>query len=565
VGPTAAARARLSRDRTGWALVACAVVLAGRVAAGAPVGAPITGGAPTTAFPAVGALLAGDDPTAARTDCSGTLIGCRTFLTAAHCLCPATGAECQGGAAPSPNGRLVYFAHAGFVPIEHIAIHPDFAFPVADLAVVRLAGVVTAIAPAPLNAAGAPPFGTPATIVGFGWQTPSAADTGLKRAGAVSTAPCAGGISDATSICWEFRGTGANTCQGDSGGPLFVDSGTGPVLAGTTSGGFSPNCLPKDHSYDTNVAVYRDWIASAAAGDLATSACGGIPPVDTPGTIATGFTDGLGPARPFALESVGVAPGTAELRVALAGIESPLTDFDLYVRGGAAPAADAVDCVATGPGQYGFCRITNPAAGSWFLRVERVRGEGLFQLVATTVGGEASICGNGLREPGERCDGVDRGTCTTGCDASCSCIECSGTDLDVLQIQAAPRLFVQAKLGDATGTYTQVDPATAGVTIELIDATHGVPIVIPPRDPRWVLVNPRRGRYRWRGGAGSPVRKLEFRARRKVPNEWAILLTGRNVPGAETLDYQTLIVRVRIGSRCAERRFHVESTPRLPR
>jgi hypothetical protein len=119
----------------------------------------------------------------------------------------------------------------------------------------------------------------------------------------------------------EFRGTGANTCQGDSGGPLFVDLGSGSVLAGTTSGGFSVNCLPNDHSYDANLVVYRDWIAAAAAGDLGTSGCGGIPPVDTPGAIATEFTGELGPARPFALESVGVAPGTAELRVALLEIE----------------------------------------------------------------------------------------------------------------------------------------------------------------------------------------------------------------------------------------------------
>jgi hypothetical protein len=532
------------------ALVACAVVVAGRMAAGAPVSAPITGGAPTNAFPAVGALLVGDDPTTARTDCSGTLVGCRTFVTAAHCLCPATGAECQGDAAPSPTGRVVYFAHAGFVPLESIAIHPDFDFPVADVAVVRLADVVTAIPPARVNDVATPPLGTPGTIVGFGWQTASAHDTGLKRAGSVSTAPCAGGISNATSVCWEFRGTGANTCQGDSGGPLFVDLGTGPVLAGTTSGGFAVNCQANDNSYDANLLVYRDWIATAAAGDL--------------GAIATGFTSDLGAARPFALESIGVAPGTSELRVALQGIESALTDFDLHVRGGAPPTADEVDCVATGPGQYGFCRITDPAAGSWYLRVERVRGEGFFQLVATTIGGESSVCGNGFREPGERCDGADRGTCTTGCDAACGCVECSGTDLDVLQIQAAPRMFVQAKLGDATGTYTQVDPATAGVDVELIDATHTVPILIPPRDPRWVLVNPRKGRYRWRGDPGSAVRKLEFRTRKKKPNEWTILLTGKNVPGADTIDYQTLVVRVRIGSRCAERRFHAESVPRLP-
>ena len=513
----------------------------------------------------MGALLAGGDPTSARTDCTGTLVGCQTFLTAAHCVCPGTGAACQGAAAPTPAGRTVYFAHAGFVPIESITVHPDYDFPVADLAVIRLAAPVTAIAPARVNDVGTPPFGTSGAIVGFGWQTAAARDTGVKRVGSVSTAPCAGGISNATSVCWDYRGIGANTCQGDSGGPLLLDLGTGPVVAGTTSGGFSSNCVATDHSYDANLFVYRDWIAGAAAGDLGTSGCGGIPAVDTPGAIATAFTGDLGTVRPFALESVGVSPGTAELRVALQGSESPGTDFDLYVRGGAAPAAGEFECGADGTGQFGFCRIMDPAAGSWFLRAERVRGEGVFQVVATTIGGEPSVCGNGLREPGERCDGADAGTCTTGCDASCGCVVCSTTDLDVFQIQLTPRVFVQATLGDGTGTYTAVDPASGGVTIELIDATHGVPIVIPPRDPRWVVVNPRRGRYRWKGGPASPVRKLEFRTRRKQPTEWTILLTGKNLPGTSTIDYQTLIVRVRLGPRCAERRFHVENTPAIPR
>jgi hypothetical protein len=142
---------------------------------------------------------------------------------------------------------------------------------------------------------------------------------------------------------------------------------------------------------------------------------------------------------------------------------------------------------------------------------------------------------------------------------------CSTTDLDVPEVVVAPRLFVQATIGDGTGTYTAVDPASAGVTIELIDDTHAVPIVVPPRDPRWILVNPRRGKYRWRGGAGSPVKKLEFRIRKKAPTEFAIRLQGRNLPGASGLDYQSLIVRVLLGTRCAERRFHSEAEPAFPR
>lgn len=562
MGRAAPARTRLSRS---CAVVAALLVLATAARAQHPIAAPIVGGATTTDFPAVGALLAGADPATAITNCSAVLLGCRTVLTAAHCVCGATGADCQGANAPSPGGALVFFAHAGFVPIERIDVHPSYVFPVADVALLHLAADATAIAPMRPNDVGTPPFSTAGTIVGFGWQNHVDHDTGIKRVGAITTAPCTSSISDGTSICWDYRGVGANTCTGDSGGPLLMDLGTGPVVVGVTSGGLSATCLPTDHSYDANVFLYRDWIAATAAGDLGTGACGGIPVVGQAGNVTTGFTGTLGSVRPFALESVGVAPGTSELRVALQGAESHLTDFDLYVRGGTAPAAGAFDCSAVGSGQYGFCRITSPAPGSWYLRAERVRGDGLYQLVATTIGGQQSVCGNGVREPGERCDGADTGTCTTGCTAGCDCLECAETDLDVREINVAPRLFIQAALGDDVGTYVDVDPVSAGVSLTLIDATHEVPVVVAPRDARWVLANPRRGRYQWRGGRASALKRLVFRIRPKRPTEWLVTVVGKNVPGAKTLDYSTLTVRLALGDRCAERRFHVESAPRIPR
>lgn len=525
--------------------------------------APIVGGTLSADFPSAGALLAGLGPDTALTQCTGVLIGCSTFVTAAHCVCDGSGAACQAGTTLRPAGALVYFEHAGFFPIAAIAVHPSFAFPVADVAVVTLATPVTGITPARLNDVATPGFGTPGTIVGFGVTSPAAGDSGLKRVGAVTTAPCVGGISDATSICWDYTGVGANTCSSDSGGPLFIDFGSGPVAAGVTSGGFSATCLPTDHSFDANLFVYRDWIVAQAGGDVGTAACGDLPPVGSPETAVTSFTGELGSTRPLALHSVGVAPGTRELRVGMHGSEAPGDDFDLYVRGGASPAASAYDCRAAGSNQYGFCRIAAPAPGSWFVRGERVAGDGVYQIVATTFGGDAPVCGNDIREPGEACDGADAGTCTTAC-AACSCVECSPSDLDILEINLSPRLFVQGHLGDASGTYTAIDPPAAGVSLVFTDGALTVTVEVPPGDPGWRVAKARRGRYRWRGWANG-LRRLILRPRAKRPTEWWFRATGRDVPGARAVNLNALRARVLLGSRCAERRYRTPAEPRLPR
>ena len=46
----------------------------------------IVNGLPSRSHPAVGAILYGKTPATARTQCTGTLVGCDKFLTAAHCI-----------------------------------------------------------------------------------------------------------------------------------------------------------------------------------------------------------------------------------------------------------------------------------------------------------------------------------------------------------------------------------------------------------------------------------------------------------------------------------------------
>ncbi|MCP4149392.1 MAG: trypsin-like serine protease, partial [bacterium] len=81
----------------------------------------IVNGLFTSNHPTTGALLIGETPQTAETWCSGTLIGCGTFVTAAHCV----------EDYPNPSEYTVFLQHAGLFSVESITPHPDYNFPVA--------------------------------------------------------------------------------------------------------------------------------------------------------------------------------------------------------------------------------------------------------------------------------------------------------------------------------------------------------------------------------------------------------------------------------------------------
>jgi hypothetical protein len=94
----------------------------------------IVNGIHTQQLPTTGALLVsfGDQLGAI---CSGTLIGCDAFLTAAHCVCPGDTA-----CTPSPLPYRVFLQHGGIFHVSNIVVHPSFLFGEHnDVAVVTLA------------------------------------------------------------------------------------------------------------------------------------------------------------------------------------------------------------------------------------------------------------------------------------------------------------------------------------------------------------------------------------------------------------------------------------------
>ena len=389
----------------------------------------IVNGVRTARHPSVGALLAGFSPGSAMLQCSGTMIGCRTFLTAAHCVCDGDGPDCLPGGSmvADPTRLFVFLQHAGTFAVESVAVRSDFAFPLADVAVLRLGTPVTGIRPSRLNTAATPAAGTAGTIVGFGRQGGGVHDYGLKREGSVALTDCTTVPQD-TSVCWRFRaplgapGTDSNTCNGDSGGPLLVDLGTGPVLAGVTSGGDAQECTPPDDSYDADVFRYRAWIASQAGTDLDAAACGAVARIGDPAAQALAFEGTLDEATPSATFTLEAGAGLEELRIALNGDER--ADFDLYVRHGAPPTTATFDCKDDGPSQFGACVVPAPAAGTWHVLVRRYLGSGAFQLTASLFTDDGS-CGS--VPSGGGCD--DGSACTSG--DVCTASGCLGT--------AAPR------------------------------------------------------------------------------------------------------------------------------
>jgi len=370
----------------------------------------IVNGTLTAEYPTVGAILYYADPQRTQLEglCTGTLIGCRTFLTAAHCACAEEAEDaddCHRSGLVDRRTIQVYLPNAGLFDVERLAIDPNFKFTVrGDIAVFELTDTPRGILPSAINTLARPPLGTTGTLVGFGrtgGRESEKDDAGLKREGPVTTTPCEDDIPAATHICWRFSGIDASTCSGDSGGPLFIAGGDQLLVAGTTSGGTRETCLAPDFSFDTDVFVHRSFIFDEAQGDVLGERCDDAPVVGDEGVSVQHWTGEVGNVSSEARLQLDVPVGAGELRIGLAGQfvggQGPFrvpNQFNLYVRAGAQPSRTVFDCAHEGPGVFGFCTITNPTPGTWHVLVDDVDGKGEWQVTATIFTQPAACVGD---------------------------------------------------------------------------------------------------------------------------------------------------------------------------
>ena len=216
---------------------------------------PIVGGQTTNAFPAVGALTRFGS-----THCTGTVVGPRTVVTAAHCLHGVSASSLKfvlGGKVSAPTATI---------GVASVKAHPSYD----DATIANDIGVVTLATDAPVapmkmvTSMNGSWIGKELVFVGYG------VSNGVNQTGAGTKRYVRMPIEGVTSTQFEYGLPGKNTCNGDSGGPAFAEINGETLLAGVTSYG---DATCKQYGVDTRVDAYKSFIG--VPGSPAADPCNG--------------------------------------------------------------------------------------------------------------------------------------------------------------------------------------------------------------------------------------------------------------------------------------------------
>ena len=212
----------------------------------------IVGGVTDTGDPAVVALTV-----QGQEYCTGTLVGPKTVLTAAHCI------NVYG---TQPKYYVAFGTYAS-QPTQRVQVLAQFADPLYnkqtgtshDFGVLQLATAVTNVTPIAMNAQpmGASHVGMAIRHAGFGITTGGGSGGGTKRQVSYN-------VRQVSPALIESGAAGKQTCSGDSGGPAFMvmPGSTVETLVGVVSFG-DETCV--QYGEDGRVDVGLSWISQTMA------------------------------------------------------------------------------------------------------------------------------------------------------------------------------------------------------------------------------------------------------------------------------------------------------------